>query len=96
MSIGKPFRSFWYPKKISEFQNHSLKKNLFEKLRIWYVLRVGLGKTKNLPLLQEQSQTLHDLKAQIHDQYVEIEDQIHKFCHSEEEIKYEKWGCKPF
>ena len=100
-SIGKSFSSFWNPKEISKFenhlssfQNHSLDINLFEKLRIWYVLRVGLGKTKNLPLLQEQSQTLHDLKAQIHDQYVEIEDQIHKFCHSEEEIKNEKWLWK--
>ena len=94
MSIGKPFSSFWYHKEISKFQNYSLSINLVEKLRIWYVLRVGIGKTKNLPLLQEQSQTLHDLKAQIHDQYVEIEDQIHKFCHSEEEIKYEKWLYK--
>lgn len=93
-SIGKPFSSFWYHKEISKFQNHSLRINLFEKLRIWYVLRVGIGKTKNLPLLQEQSQTLHDLKAQIHVLYVEIEDQIHKFCHSEEEIKNEKWLWK--
>ena len=95
MSIGKPFSSFWYGfGKISEFQNRSLKNNLFEKLRIWYVLRVALGKTKNLPLLQEQSQTLHDLKAKIHDQYVEIEDQIHKFGHSEEKTKDEKWSWK--
>ena len=94
MFIGKPFSSFWYHKEISEFQNYSLENNQFEKLRIWYVLRVGLGKTKNLPLLQEQSQTLHDLKAQIHDQYVEIEDQIHKFCHSEEETRDEKWSLK--
>ena len=94
MSIGKPFSTFWYPKEISKFQNHALDINLWEKLRIWNVLRVGLGKTKNLPLLQEQSQTLHDLKVQIHDQHVEIEDQIYKFCHSEEEIKYEKWLSK--
>jgi hypothetical protein len=96
MSIGKSFSNHLghNRRKLSKFQYHAMDSNQKKKFRTWHLLRVGLGKTKNLQLLQEQSHTLNDLKGQIHDQYIKIEDQIHKFCHSEEELKYEEWQYK--
>ena len=84
-------------KKLSNLQKYLLNYNRWEKHYTWYVLRIGFGKTKNLSLLQEQSQIVHDLKVQIHDQYEKIEtaisgNQICNILDSEEEMKHKKYG----
>ena len=84
-------------KKLSNLQKYLLNYNRWEKHNTWYVLRIGFGKTKNLSLLQEQSQIVHDLKVQVHDQYEKIEtaisgNQICNILDSEEEMKHKKYG----